>query len=56
MRGFKSFTSAERFCRSHDELRIHLPRVRHNQHVPANQRRMLYLRRAETALTMLAAG
>ena len=38
MRGFKSFASAERFCRSHDELRDFLrPRTRHNQHVPASQ-------------------
>ncbi|MFC7739263.1 IS6 family transposase [Roseomonas sp. GCM10028921] len=57
MRGFKSFTSAERFCRSHDELRNHLrPRVRHNQHVPANHRRMLHLRRAATVLAILEAG
>jgi transposase-like protein len=57
MHGFKSFTSAERFCRSYDELRNHLrPRVRHNQHVPANRRRVLHLRRAATALVILAAG
>jgi transposase-like protein len=56
-RGFKSFTSAERFCRSYDELRNHLrPRVRHNQHVPANRRRMLHLRRAATVLAILVAG
>lgn len=57
MREFKSFTSAERFCCSHDELRNHLrPRVRHNQHVPANRRRMLHLRRAATVLAILEAG
>ena len=57
MRGFKSFISAQRFCRSHDELRNHLrPRVRHNQHVPASRRRMLHLRRATTALAILAAA
>ncbi|WP_043838671.1 IS6 family transposase [Muricoccus aerilatus] len=57
MRGFKSFTSAERFCRSHDELRNHLrPRVRHNQHVPASRRRMLHLRRAATVLAILEAA
>ena len=51
MRGFKSFTSAERFCHSHDELRNHLrPRVRHNQHVSACRRRMLHCRRVATAL------
>jgi transposase-like protein len=56
MRGFKSFTSAERFCRSYDELRNHLrPRLRHNQHVPANRRRVLHFRRAATALAILAA-
>ncbi len=32
MRGFKSFASAERFCRGYDELRAFLrPRTRHNQ-------------------------
>ena len=57
MRGFKSFTSAERFCRSHDELRNHLrPRVHHNQHVPASRRRMLHLRRAATVLAILEAA
>src|SRR5215213_2252629 len=46
MRGFKSFASAERFCRSHDELRAFLrPRTRHNQHVPADRRRLRHLRR-----------
>jgi transposase-like protein len=44
MRGFKSFTSAERFCRSYDELRNLLrPRTRHNQRVPASRRRLLHL-------------
>jgi transposase-like protein len=57
MRGFKSFTSAERFCRGHDGLRNHLrPRACHNQHVPANRRRMLHLRRAATVLALLEAG
>ena len=57
MRGFKSFTSAERFCRSHDELRNHLrPRIRHNQHVPANRSHMLHLHRATPVLAILAAG
>jgi hypothetical protein len=42
MRGFKSFASAERFCRGYDELRDFLrPRTRHNQHVPADRRRLL---------------
>jgi putative transposase len=54
MRGFKSFASAERFCRSHDELRDFLRlRTRHNQHVPADRRRRLHLRRAAAALAIL---
>lgn len=37
MRGFKGFGSAERFCRSHDELRNFLRvRIQHNRHVPAD--------------------
>ena len=57
MRGFKSFASADRFCRAYDELRNHhRPRLRHNQHVPANRRRMLHLRRAATVLAVLEAG
>ena len=57
MRGFKSFTSADRFCRAHDELRNHLrSRIRHNQPVHASRRRMLHLRRATTMLAILAAG
>jgi transposase-like protein len=48
MRGFKSFGSAERFCRSYDELRNLLRlRTRHNQHVPARRRRLLHLRHYE---------
>jgi transposase-like protein len=57
MRGFKSFASAERFCRSYDELRDFLRlRTRHNQHVPANRRRSLHLRRATAALAILKAA
>ncbi|RKK03495.1 DDE domain-containing protein, partial [Pseudoroseomonas wenyumeiae] len=57
MREFKSFSAAERFCRSHDELRNHLrPRIRQNQHVPASRSRMLHLRRAATVLSIFAAG
>jgi transposase-like protein len=57
MRGFKSFTSAERFCRGYDELRNFLrPRTRHNQHISANRRRLLHLRRATAALAMLEAA
>jgi transposase-like protein len=54
MRGFESFGSAERFCRSHDELRAFLcTRTRHNQPVAANRRRLLHLRRATAALAIL---
>ncbi|WP_328702509.1 IS6 family transposase [Belnapia arida] len=57
MRGFKSFGSAERFCRSHDELRNFLRlRICHNQHVPANRRRPLHLRRATAVLAILEAA
>ncbi len=57
MRGFKSFVSAERFCRSYDELRAFLRlRTRHNQHVPASHRRLLHLRRATSALAILEAA
>jgi transposase-like protein len=57
MRGFKSFASAERFCRGYGELRNFLrPRTRHNQHIPANRRRLLHLRRASSALAMLEAA
>jgi putative transposase len=57
MRGFKSFASAERFCRSYDELRNFLrPRTRHNQPVPARRRRLLHLRRASCALVTLGAA
>ena len=56
MRGFKSFASADRFCRSHDELRDFLRfRTRHNQHVPADRRRWLHLRRAAAVLAILGA-
>ena len=57
MHGFKSFGSAERFCRSYDELRDFLRvRTRHNQHVPASHRRLLLLRRATSALAILQAA
>ena len=57
MRGFKSFAAAARFCRSHDELRDFLRlRTRHNQHVPADRRRRLHLRRATAALAILVAA
>jgi hypothetical protein len=57
MRGFESFASAERFCRSYDELRNFLrPCTRHNQHAPADRRRRLHLRRATDALAILGAA
>src|SRR3712207_2284135 len=57
MRGFKSFASAEWFCRSYDELRNFLRlRTRHNQPVPADRRRLLHLRRASCALAILEAA
>jgi putative transposase len=57
MRGFKSFVSAERFCRGYDELRNFLrPRIRHNQPIPAHRRRLLHLRRATAALAVLEAA
>jgi transposase-like protein len=57
MRGFKSFASAERFCRSYDELRNLLRlRTRHNHPVPANRRRLLHLRRATAVLAILEAA
>ena len=57
MRGFKSFASAERFCRSHDELRDFLRlRTRHNQPVPACHSRLIHLRRATSALAILEAA
>jgi putative transposase len=57
MRGFKSFASADRFCRSHDELRDFLRlRTRHSQHVPATRRRWLHLRRAAAVLAILGAA
>lgn len=57
MRSFKGFTAAERFCRGYDELRNFLrPRTRHNQHIPANRRRLLHVRRTRYALAMLEAA
>jgi hypothetical protein len=57
MRGFKSFASAERFCRSYDELRsFFCSCARHNQYVSARRRRLPHLRRAITALVILGAA
>ena len=49
--------SAARFCRGYDELRNFLrPRSRHNQHVPADHRRLRLLCRTTTVLAILAAA
>jgi transposase-like protein len=57
MRGFRSFGSAERFCRSYDELRNFLRlQTHHNQHVSTNRRRLLHLRRAIPVLAILKAA
>jgi putative transposase len=57
MRGFECPRSAARFCRAYDELRNFLrPRSRHNQHVPADRRRLLLLRRTTTVLAILEAA
>jgi putative transposase len=57
MRGFKCPRSAARFCRGHDELRDFLrPRSRHNQHVPADHRRLRLLCRTATVLAILKAA
>ncbi len=52
MRGFKSFVSAERFCRNHDELRGFL-RTRRSQHVSASRRRFLHRHRVTATLAFL---
>jgi transposase-like protein len=57
MRGFKGPRSAARFCRAYDELRDFLRlRSRHHQHVPADRRRLLLLRRTATVLAILQAA
>jgi putative transposase len=57
MRGFKEVGAAERFSRGYDELRAFLRcRNRHSQHVPANRRRLLHLRRATAVLAILQAA
>jgi putative transposase len=55
MRGFKCLRSAARFCRAYDELRSFL-RPRHHQHIPADRRRLLFLRRSVTVLAILQAA
>ena len=57
MRGFKCPRSAARFCRAYDELRDFLrPRSRHHRHVPADRRRLLFLRRTVAVLGILGAA
>jgi transposase-like protein len=57
MRGFKSMASARRFCRTFDEVR-NLLRVRSLQYhyVPADRRRLRYLRNTATILGILEAA
>ena len=57
MRGFKCPRSAARFSRAYDELRNFLRlRSHHYQHVPADCRRLQFLRRTMTVLGMLEAA
>jgi transposase-like protein len=57
MRGFGSVVSAGRFCRGYDELRSFLrARTRCHQHVPADRRRLIHLRRTVTVLAIMAAA
>jgi transposase-like protein len=57
MRGFKCPRSAARFCRAHDELRNFL-RLRScpHQHVPADRRKLLLLRKTVAVLGILEAA
>lgn len=57
MLGFKCPQSAMRFCRAYEELRNYLrSRTRRNQHVPAFNRRLLFLQRTITVLGILEAA
>src|SRR3954468_22942250 len=57
MRGFKCPRSAARFCRAYDELRNSLrSRSRPHQHVSADRRRLLLLRRTVAVLGILEAA
>ncbi len=57
MRGFKCPRPAARFCRAHDELRDFLRLCsRPHQHVPADRRRLLLVRRTVTVLGILEAA
>jgi putative transposase len=57
MRGFKCPRSAGRFCQAYDELR-HFLRSRscQHQHVSADRRRLHFLRRTATVLSLLEAA
>src|SRR4051812_46073056 len=55
--GFKGPRPPARFCRGHAELRNFLrPRSRPHQHVPADRRRLLFLRRTVAVLGILEAA
>jgi len=57
MRGFKCPRSAARFCRAYDELRNFLrAHFRHNHYIPADCRRLQFLRRTMTVLAVLKAA
>ena len=57
MLGFKSSSSAARFCRGYDELRTFLrSRSNRNQHVPANHHRLHILCRSLTVLSIMQAA
>src|SRR3954447_6032028 len=57
MRGFKSFASAERFCRSYEDPPTPPPPPpRHNQYVSASRHRLLHLRRVAAVFAILEAA
>jgi putative transposase len=57
MLGFKSVTSAKRYCRTHDELRNFLRcRSYMGQHIPASTRRFHHMRQAAIMLGILEAA
>jgi putative transposase len=57
MRGFKCSRSAGRFCRGYDELpNLLRPRSQPRQHTSANTRRLQFLRRTATVMSLLQAA
>lgn len=55
VRGFKSSSSAHRFCRAYGEVRNFLrPATRRKQHVPAARRRAIHVQRIAALRDMLA--